>query len=470
MLKSTAWYRWLAIVFFSTVLLGHAAELPVKPNVIVIVTDDQGAMDVGCYGAKDLVTPNMDALAARGVRFTQFYAAAPVCSPSRAALLTGRYPLRAGLTGNAASQPEAKGEMPGAQLTMAEMFKAAGYATAHIGKWHLGYTRETMPNAQGFDHSFGHMGGCIDNYSHFFFWAGPNRHDLFRNGVEVDYTGRYFPDLMVEEATQFIDRNRTQPFFMYFAINLPHYPYQGDAKWLERFKGLPYPRNLYAAFLASCDERIGMLLKRVDELGMRERTIVVFQSDNGHSKEDRAHFGGGSAGPYRGEKFSLFEGGIRLPAIISWPGKLPQGEVRGQMVHGCDWMPTLASLCGVKLLSNDIDGKDITPVIRSATTPSPHTDLHWYVGGGKQAQWAVRQDQWKLIGNVQYSANTNLTAQDKAIFLSDLTTDVSERTNFASAHPEIVQRLRAMHEDWVSVNKKWLPAEGTVQDKKGNEK
>ena len=459
----------VAISFFFP-LFTFAAEPPINPNVILIVTDDQGAMDAGCYGSKDVLTRNIDALAARGVRFTQFYAAAPVCSPSRAALLTGRYPLRAGLTGNAASQPDGKEGMPGAQVTMAEMFKAAGYATAHIGKWHLGYTRDTLPNAQGFDHSFGHMGGCIDNYSHFFFWAGPNRHDLFRNGVEVDYTGRYFPDLMVEEATQFIERNRAQPFFMYFAINLPHYPYQGDAKWLERFKNLPYPRNLYAAFLASCDERIGTLLKRVDVLGLRERTIVVFQSDNGHSKEDRAHFGGGDAGPYRGEKFSLFEGGIHLPAIISWPGQLPQGEVRGQMVHGCDWMPTLAGLCGVKLLNNDIDGKDIAPVIRSTNAKSPHSVLHWHVGGGKQAQWAVREGQWKLIGNVQYSASTNLSADDKSLFLSDLATDISEKTNFAKTHPEIVERLRTLHNNWISTNKTWLPAGANIQDKKGNEK
>jgi arylsulfatase A len=446
-----------------------AAEPAGKPNVILIVTDDQGAADAGCYGAKDIATPNLDALAARGVRFTQFYAAAPVCSPSRAGLLTGRYPLRAGLIGNAASQPNGKEAMPGGQVTMAEMFKAAGYATAHFGKWHLGYTRDTMPNAQGFDHSFGHMGGCIDNYSHFFFWAGPNRHDLFRNGVEVDYTGRYFPDLMLEEAMGFIEQQRARPFFIYFAINMPHYPYQGEAKWLERYKGLPYPRNLYAAFLSSCDERIGALLKKVDDLGLRDRTMVVFQSDNGHSTEERAHFGGGSAGVYRGEKFSLFEGGIRLPAIISWPGQLPQGAVRGQMVHACDWMPTVAELCGVKLLNTKVDGRSIVPVIRSASAPSPHDVLHWHVGGARQSQWAVRAGDWKLIGNVQFSASTNLSADDKELFLSNLAMDVSEKTNLAGQHPEVVQRLRKLHDQWVGANQALMPAAAKVQDKNGNE-
>ena len=159
------------------------------PNVIFILADDQGSVDVGCYGTKDLVTPNTDALAARGVRFTQFYSAAPVCSPSRAGALTGRWPARAGVPTNCASQKGAKGALPPEEVTMAEMFKAAGYATAHVGKWHIGYTPETSPQAQGFDHTFGHMGGCIDNYSHFFFWSGPNIHDLWRNGTEVHHDG-----------------------------------------------------------------------------------------------------------------------------------------------------------------------------------------------------------------------------------------------------------------------------------------
>lgn len=448
----------------------ETAQAASRPNVIVIVTDDQGAADAGCYGAKDLLTPNIDAIAGRGVRFTQFYAGAPVCSPSRAALLTGRYPLRAGLTGNASSEPNGKAGLPGEQVTMAEMFKAAGYATAHIGKWHLGFTREMMPNAQGFDYSFGHMGGCIDNYSHFFYWNGPNRHDLYRNGVEVFYPGRYFADLMVEEASRFMEENKAKPFFLYFALNMPHYPYQGEVKWLERYKDLPYPRNLYAAFLSSCDERIGTLLRKVDDLGLHEQTIVVLQSDNGHSTEERAHFGGGSAGIYRGQKFSLFEGGIRLPGMISWPGHLPEGQVRGQIVHACDWMPTLGDLCGVKLLNPDIDGRDILPVIRSADAPSPHDVLHWQVGGAKQPQWAVRQGDWKLIGNVQSSPDPALTAADKQLFLSDLATDLSEKTNHAAEHPEIVQRLRKLHEDWLAASQSAAHTDSPSQDAKGNEK
>jgi arylsulfatase A-like enzyme len=449
-------------------LLGDALAAPAqpqRPNVIVIVSDDQGAADAGCYGAKDLSTPSIDGLAARGVRFTQFYAAAPVCSPSRAGLLTGRYPLRAGVPGNVSSLPGVAG-MPTEQITIAEMLKAAGYATAHIGKWHLGFTPETMPNGQGFEYSFGHMGGCIDNFSHFFYWDGPNRHDLYRNGKEVYYPGRFFPDLMVEEASRFLEQHREQPFFLYFALNMPHYPYQAEPKWLEHYHNLPYPRNLYAAFVSTLDDRVGALLKEVDELGLRERTIVIFQSDNGHSTEIRAHGGGGSAGPYRGAKFSLFEGGIRLPGMISWPGHLPAGATRGEIAHACDWMPTIAELCGVKLLDADIDGKSLVAVIRSAAAASPHDVLQWHVSGG---QWAVRQGPWKLIGNVVDTSGGPLSADEKKLFLSNLSTDVSEKHSLAKEHPEVVDRLLRLRRQWINAQNKPLPGR-LSQDRLGNEK
>jgi arylsulfatase A len=203
-----------------------------KPNVIVIYTDDQGSIDLNIYGAKDLQTPNMDALVGSGVRFTQFYGA-PVCSPSRAGLLTGKTPQRAGVPGNIPSVPVTEKGLPGSQYTMAEMFKDAGYNTAHIGKWHLGDQEGMLPNDQGFDYSFGHHVGCIDNFSHFYYWRGPNRHDLYRNGEEVFYDGEFFPSLMVKEASEFLDKNKDKPFFMYYAMNTPHYPYQGTPEWLK---------------------------------------------------------------------------------------------------------------------------------------------------------------------------------------------------------------------------------------------
>lgn len=428
-------------------LAAPAAKAAERPNVIVIFADDLGNADLGCQGATDIKTPALDALAARGTRFTQFYAAAALCSPSRAALMSGRYPLRVGLTGNAPSQRGQKGGLPAAEVTMAETFKAAGYATAHIGKWHLGYTPGQMPNDQGFDYSFGHMGGCIDNWSHFFYWQGPNVHDLHRNGKEVFEEGRFFPDLMVEEATGFLKKHQSGPFLMYFAINLPHYPYQPGEGLREEYQGLPYPRNLYGAFVAAMDQRIGALLKAVDELGLREKTIVVFQSDNGHSTEERAHFGGGSAGRYRGAKGSLFEGGIRMPAIISWPGRIPAGAVRGQLAHGCDWLPTVAELAGVPLIEKSIDGKSIAGVIRSGDAPTPHETLHWQMGPGKNAQWAVRQGDWKLIGNAQDTSQGG-GAKRFPLWLSNLAENPEETRNYAAEQPEVVKRLRQLHDEW----------------------
>jgi arylsulfatase A len=434
-------------VFFSAVFFLSVATAAEKPNVIVIMADDQGSIDLGSYGATDLATPHTDALAARGVRFTQFYSAAPVCSPSRAGLLTGRWPVRAGVPGNCASQQGGKGALPPSEITLAEMFKSAGYATAHIGKWHIGYTPDTLPLAQGFDHSFGHMGGCIDNFSHFFYWSGPNIHDLWRNGTEVYHDGEFFPDLMVREASQFMEENREKPFFIYYALNSPHYPYQGDAKWLAHFKDLPHPRNLYAAFVAAQDQRLGDLFAKVDELGLREKTIVVFQSDNGHSTEERAHYGGGSAGPYRGAKFSLFEGGIRLPAIISWPGKLPRNEVRDQTAHSCDWLPTLAALAGVAAPDVHLDGRSLVGVLNDGAAPSPHEgrSLHWQVGEGPKADWAVREGEWKLIGR---SRDTGKGDRDAALegLLYNLAEDPSEKKNLAAQYPDQVRHLRELHE------------------------
>ena len=437
------------LVALAVPLTISAAEPAPRPNVILIMADDQGSVDLGCYGADDLHTPHTDALAARGVRFTQFYSAAPVCSPSRAGTLTGRWPVRAGVPGNCASQKGGKGALPPGEVTIAEMFKAAGYATAHIGKWHLGYTSETSPRAQGFDHSFGHMGGCIDNYSHFFYWNGPNIHDLWRNGTEVFEGGQFFPDLMVREAAAFIERHRDRPFFIYYALNTPHYPYQGDAHWLERFADLPYPRNLYAAFVAAQDERLGRLVAKLDELGLRERTIIAFQSDNGHSTEERAHFGGGSAGPYRGAKFSLLEGGVRLPAIIAWPGTLPQNEARHQLAHACDLLPTLAELTGVTPPDVHLDGRSLVDVLHNPQAPGPHENrtIHWQVGQGPNADWAVRQGDWKLIGKSRDTTRGDGPRQQIESFLVNLADDPGETTNLADKHPDVVERLRELHHE-----------------------
>jgi arylsulfatase A len=422
------------IALFVTLLIAPLSAR--RPNVIIIFTDDQGSIDMNCYGAKDLVTPHMDGLAKRGVRFTQFYSAAPVCSPSRVGLLTGRTPQHGGLNGNVRLNSVG---MPSSQITIAEELKKSGYATAHVGKWHLGHSEQTMPNGQGFDHSFGHLVGCIDNYSHFFYWSGPNKHDLWRNGKEVFHNGEFFPDLMVKEAGEFIDQNKENPFFIYFALNTPHYPYQGSPEWLEHYKDLPYPRNLYAAFLSTTDDRIGSLLKKVDEAGLAEDTIIIFQSDHGASEEVRAHNGGGSAGPHRGAKFSLYEGGIRVPAIISWPGKLPQNESRNQVATGCDWYPTLMELCGVPAPAHKIDGKSLVPVLKSKDRPTAHESFNWKSGKAV----AIREGKWKLI----------MTGEKVELY--NLPSDLGEANNLVKKDPEVVERLQKKSRDyWESIGQK----------------
>jgi arylsulfatase A-like enzyme len=256
--------------------------------------------------------------------------------------------------------------------------------------------------------------------------------------------GRFFGDLMVEEGIDFLRRNTDRPFFLYFAMNAPHYPYQGDRKWLVHYAHLKYPRNLYAAFLSTMDERIGRLIAELESLGLRDRTIVIVQSDHGHSTEDRAHYGGGNAGPYRGAKYSLFEGGIRVPAIVSWPGHLPQNEVRGQVAYGCDWLPTIAELCTVPLPTRSLDGKSLVPVIQSSRTPTPHDVLHWQY----QSSWAVRAGDWKLLQNV---FDTTLRAPGEQIagsFLVNLRDDPSEKTNLAATHSEVVARLERLRAEW----------------------
>ncbi|SOE22884.1 Arylsulfatase A [Spirosomataceae bacterium TFI 002] len=439
---------------FSLVLLAATTSLKAqeRPNVIVIYSDDQGAIDLNCYGSKDLQTPNIDNLARNGVMFTQFYAS-PVCSPSRASLLTGLTPQRAGLPGNASITNPENG-MPGERFTMAELFKSSGYKTAHIGKWHLGFAEEKSPNAQGFDHSFGHIGGCIDNYSHFYYWNGPNIHDLYRNGKEVHYPGQFFPDLMLKEAGQFMEQADNSPFFMYFAINLPHYPYQGDPRWLRYYedKGVEYPRNLYAAFMSTMDDKIGILLQQVKDLNISDNTIIIFQSDNGYSTEERAHFGGGNAGVYRGAKACLFEGGIRVPAIISWPTKIPKGEVRNQMGVNTDWFPTLAEYCNISMPDKKLDGRSLVSIIRNNDATSIHEN-EGYCWAFRDS-WVARKGKWKLHANPEDRSNKGvLTAADK-IFLTNLETDPGETINVASKHPEIVADLTKQYKAWEKNNAK----------------
>jgi len=439
-----------ALLFVSCVFFVALDAWSQRPNVIVFYTDDQGSLDANCYGSDDLVTPTIDRLAATGVRFTQMYAPSAICSASRAGLMTGRFPARASVAGNVSGAEGTEG-MPHREITIADMLQDAGYRTAHIGKWHLGHRPETRPNGQGFDFSFGHMQGCIDNYSHFFYWNGPNRHDLWLNGSEIHRDGEYFGDLMRDYCLGFLrepqQKEKQQPFFLYVAINWPHYPMQGSKKWRDLYaERIDDPqRRRYAALLSTADELMGEIVDEVESLGLLDNTMIVFQSDHGHSVEDRAFGGGGNPGPYRGCKGTLFEGGIRVPSVVSLPGVIPAGEVRDQAVFGCDWLPTIADYVGCPLSANPLDGKSIRPVIESANNASPHDHLYWRLGNGKNAQWAVRQGDWKLLGNPRDTRQPGSLGNQDTLFLANLRDDVSESENLATKLPEKTAQLRAIH-------------------------
>ena len=412
-----------------------------RPNVIIIYSDDQGAADLGCYCSEDIYSPNIDALAATGVRFTQFYGA-PVSSASRANLLTGQFCHRAGLSANAGYHG-----FPQEKETLAQRMRDGGYKTALIGKWHLGEAPDAIPTARGFDYFWGFLGGCIDNYSHFYYWGGPNRHDLWENDQEIYRPGMFFIEESLAQLKSYVRQNECgDPFFLFWGINIPHYPLQPKEKWLEYYSGLTDPRRMYAAFVSTMDEYIGQLVTFLKSEGLYEDTVIIFQSDNGHSTEDRTFGGGGSAGIYRGGKFSCFEGGIRVPSIISYPKRLPQGEERNQLTMNIDWFPTLVDLCGIDPEGMDVDGRSLMPVIMSSSAPDPHSILHFDF----LEQWAVRKGDWKLIYKaVEILPNNYRKEIEDEFFLANIKDNPSETVNYAKSHPKMVEELKKEREAFV---------------------
>ena len=424
-----------------------------KPNVVLFFTDDQGTLDANCYGSSDLYTPTMDKLAQTGVRFTQAYAHT-VCCPARAMLMTGRHPQRGQVDqwtqGNA--KLEVKGlNMMRQEITLAEVLRDAGYQTGMFGKWHLGAHFDHGPTEQGFDEFFGLRGGFIDNYNHHFL-HGTGFHDLYEGKKEVFFDGKYFPDLMTDRAIKFIDKNKDRPFFMYVAFNIPHYPEQADKKFDARYKNMKMPRRSYAKMISTTDDRMGMILEQLEHHGLRENTIVVFMSDNGHSVEDiqikreknatgmavgtnyGANGGGGNTGKWIGHKNTFLEGGLRVPAVISYPTKLPQGVVRDQAVTAMDWMPTILELCDVPLPKVKLDGSSLLPVIKSATAESSYKVFHWEW----RNNWAVREGEWKLIGS-----------KDQEKSLHNLNDPQPEKKDYLKENPKLVAHLLALHHAWM---------------------
>ncbi|WP_127490575.1 sulfatase-like hydrolase/transferase [Paenibacillus glycanilyticus] len=424
-----------------------------RPNIILFYCDDLGYGDLGCYGSDAMKTPHLDQLAREGIRFTNWYSNSPVCSPSRASLLTGKYPAKAGVTSILGGKRGTKG-LSLEHTTLASALKSHGYQTALFGKWHLGASAEYGPNAHGFDQFYGFRAGCIDYYSHIFYWGqggGINPvHDLWRNETEVWENGEYMTEAITREATAFIDAAPDdEPYFMYVAYNAPHYPMHAPKAYLDRFPDLPPDRRIMAAMIAAVDDGVGEIVKALKQNGAYEDTIIFFSSDNGPSTESRNWldgtedlYYGGSAGRFRGHKASLFEGGIREPAILSYPAGLAgrQGQISDEMFAMMDIFPTMLELSGVGTEGYDLDGHSIFDA-RSGNALSPHKQLFWEYEG----QLAVREGKWKLVlnGKLDFSRT-----EADAVHLSDLEQDSSERINLAMQYPEITQRLERDVRQW----------------------
>jgi len=420
--QGSMWMTRLAFLMFPGLMMAAAcaaaADLPMRPNVIYINCDDLGYGDLACYGAKDIRTPHLDRMAAEGTRFTDFSVVSALCTPSRAALMTGRYPGRSGLATGVLRPDAVKGLMP-AELTLGEVAQGVGYTTGCIGKWHLGFQPGMRPMEQG----FGSYYGVLHNLDHFetvvFEKEGGMpvlRGDAVekRPAVPAEMTGLY-----TAEALKFIEANRERPFFLYLGHAMPHLPFDASPK----FKGRS-ARGLYGDVVEELDDSTGQILDKLRALGIAEKTLVIFTSDNGPERKTP-----GTAAPLSGSKHTVFEGGLRVPCIAWWPGKVPAGRVCGEFVSTLDVLPTLAGLTGSELPKDlKLDGDDIRPVLLDAAAKSARKTLYSLYGYKKNRKESMRENGWKL----------HLTQPPT---LYQLTNDVSELTDVASQHPDMVKHL-----------------------------
>lgn len=400
-----------------------------KPNFVIIYCDDLGYGDLSCFGSTHVATPNIDALASSGIRFTNWYSNSPVCSPSRASLLTGRYPMRAGVPGILGAKRGLPG-LPASELTLAELLKRHGYRTALFGKWHLGTAHGFRPNDHGFQEFFGFLGGCVDYYSHIFYWGQARGedpiHDLWHNEDEAWENGRYLTELITEKAVAFIEKQE-EPFFVYVAYNAPHYPMHAPKKYLQRFPNLSPEKRIMAAMISAVDDGVGDIIQTLKKTGKYGNTIVFFSSDNGPSAETRnwldgrqEPYPGGSAGGLTGYKGGLFEGGIRVPAIISGPGRIPQGKTCHEMAAMMDIFPTFLEIAQADLPDRRrIDGKSICRML-TRCEGSPHEAILWEYS----QQLAIRKGNFKLVLNGKLDFTR---AHSDAVHLADLETDPGEK-------------------------------------------
>ncbi|MCC6125597.1 MAG: sulfatase [Pirellulales bacterium] len=437
-------FVWILSLAIALPLPARAAE-PAKgklPNLVVILTDDQGYQDVGCFGSPDIKTPNLDRMAAEGMRFTNFHVAQAVCSSSRTALLTGCYPNRVGIVG--ALSPKAKIGISDKEMTLAQLVKQRGYATAIFGKWHLGHLPPFLPTRHGFDEYFGL----------------PYSNDMLPKPARPEYpplpliegekTVALDPDQSqlttwyTERAVKFIEKNRDRPFFLYVAHNMPHVPLHVS----DKFKGKS-PRGLYGDVIMEIDWSVGQILDALKRLDLDKNTLVMFVSDNGPWLCYGEH--GGCALPYREGKGTMFDGGSRVPCIMRWPGRIPQESECKEFAATIDVLPTAADMLDIDLPRDRIiDGKSILPLMENRPgAKTPHEVYYCYFLNGLHA---VRSGKWKLHVPHPYPTLDGLPGgkggkpativrKQTGVELYDLENDIAEAANVAEQHPEVVERL-----------------------------
>lgn len=407
------------------------------PNIIFIMADDLGYADLGCYGQKRIQTPNIDRLAAEGTRFTQCYAGAPVCAPSRCVLMTGRHMGHATIRGNKGQNaPSHDGEanrvpLRSDDVTVATLLKQAGYVTGVTGKWGLGEPGSTgLPNDHGFDEWFGYLNQrhAADYYTDYL-WQNKERKTIEGNlgGQRAVYSA----DLFSEFSLEFIRKNQATPFFLYLATTIPHKNLEvpdlgayADEPWTEEAK-------TFATMVTRLDMQVGKILAMLEELDLEQETMIFFTSDNGSAEGWEGTFDSG--GPLRDTKYSLYEGGIRTPMIVRWPGKVPAGATSEAVWYFADFLPTVAALTHVRV-PVPVDGVDVTAALLGTPKELPERFLYWEIpeGDSKPLRQAVRWKNWKAVRH----------GSDDKLELFDLSTDVGESNNVAVRHPEVTQRIR----------------------------
>jgi arylsulfatase A-like enzyme len=437
---------------FAAVCFGAAAvgAAPLTgPNVIIILTDDQGYADLGCFGGTQVETPRIDRMAAEGAKLTSFYVAGSVCTPSRSALMTGCYPKRIGLAGGVFLAGDQNGLHPD-ETTIAEVLKAAGYATGMFGKWHLGDQPQFLPTRQGFDEFFGIP------YSHDIHPFHTNKKHNFpplpllegETVIEEGPDADYLTQRITERAVGFIEKHKGEPFFLYVPHPAPHRPIHMSPPFmvdvpeaikatLENEKGVDYATRdkIYNYAISEIDWSVGQILDALKKNGIDENTVVIYTSDNGPSV--------GNAAPLSGGKGSSYEGGMRVPGIIRWPGRIPAGQTIDELLSTIDLLPTFAKLAGAVVPSDRaIDGKDIWPTLTEKAA-SPHEAFFYYKGNALKA---VRSGKWKLhLGKATGTANAKRGkgSSSPIMALYDLESDMGERTNLLESNPEVAERLRS---------------------------